>query len=142
MQHAPSLVASDVPAKGRVLVGFRERDARFVMDMQTCHTLARPIAEALPGLSQLLGELDCRSRIPQLETSCGDEEAALIVRHLDPLSEADRASELYEPGVSCPICHGQSDAERAAGMREREKQMELAEEGMGAYRNALRKLAT
>ncbi len=84
------LSVRDVPAKGRVLVGFRERDARFVMDMQTCHTLATPIADALPQLSRLLGSLDARSQIPQLEASCGDEQAALVLRHMEPLSAADQ----------------------------------------------------
>jgi len=44
-----------------------------------------------------------------------------------PLSESDRASPLYERGVSCAHCHGtRSDAELQA-LRERERQMTLAE---------------
>lgn len=79
-----------VAKKGRVLVGFRERDARFVTDMAECHTLDRRIADALPALATLVGAMDARARIPQIEVSCGDDEAALVVRHLDALSEADR----------------------------------------------------
>lgn len=78
-----------VPKKGRVLVGFRERDGRFVTDMRACHTLHPFIAGVLEDLSRLVGDLDARATIPQIETTCGDETAALVVRHLEPLSETD-----------------------------------------------------
>lgn len=45
-----------------------------------------------------------------------------------PITEADKQSELYEPGVSCPKCHGTHSAEQIARFREREKQVRLAEE--------------
>jgi 23S rRNA (uracil1939-C5)-methyltransferase len=83
------LSVREVKGKGRVLVGFRERDGRFVTDMQTCHTLYAPVAEALPALSELIGALDASAAIPQIEATCGDEVTALVLRHLDPLSAAD-----------------------------------------------------
>ena len=43
-----------------------------------------------------------------------------------PISEADKTSEYYQPGVSCPACHDdKSDAARRR-FREREKQVRLA----------------
>ena len=43
-----------------------------------------------------------------------------------PVSEADRASDRYQSGVSCPACYDdRSEAERAR-FREREKQVRLA----------------
>ena len=83
------LSVRDVAAKGRVLIGFRERDGRFVADMDECHILHKVVADALPKLSDLLGELDCRSSIPQIEVACGDERCALIIRHLEALSDGD-----------------------------------------------------
>ena len=45
-----------------------------------------------------------------------------------PITEDDKASEEYLPGVSCPACFDKkSDAERAR-FREREKQMQLAKQ--------------
>ncbi|TNF88844.1 MAG: rhodanese-related sulfurtransferase [Gammaproteobacteria bacterium] len=45
-----------------------------------------------------------------------------------PITEADKASELYQPGVSCPACYDKkSEAERER-FREREKQVRLARE--------------
>jgi 23S rRNA (uracil1939-C5)-methyltransferase len=83
------LSVREVKGKGRVLVGFRERDGRFVTDMQGCHTLFTPVAEALPALSELVGDLDASATIPQIEATCGDDETALVFRHLDPLSAGD-----------------------------------------------------
>lgn len=85
------LSVRNVPAKGRVLVGFRERDGRFVTDMTECHTLAAPVASQLTALSALVGELDARDQLPQIEATCGDDSCALVFRHMEPLSEADVA---------------------------------------------------
>ena len=43
-----------------------------------------------------------------------------------PLSAAERASPHYEEGVSCPSCIGSSDSVRLEGLRERQRQVELA----------------
>ncbi len=44
-----------------------------------------------------------------------------------PITEADKASELYQPGVSCPRCHDKSSSEQKARYRERQRQMDLAQ---------------
>jgi UPF0176 protein len=43
-----------------------------------------------------------------------------------PVSAEDRASELYEAGVSCPACHAERNDEQRAGYRERHRQESLA----------------
>lgn len=43
-----------------------------------------------------------------------------------PLSEEEQQSPCYEPGVSCPHCHGSRSPDKTAGLRERQKQMALA----------------
>ena len=78
-----------VHKKGRVLVGFRERYGRFVADMQECHVLDPRIADHLDGLSDLIGAMEARRSIPQIEVACGDDRCALVFRHLEPLSEED-----------------------------------------------------
>jgi 23S rRNA (uracil1939-C5)-methyltransferase len=79
-----------VHRKGRVLVGFRERYGRFVADMSECHVLDPRIAEQLPRLAELVHALEARRTVPQIEVACGDEQCALVFRHLEPLSEGDR----------------------------------------------------
>ena len=70
------LSVRDVAAKDRVLVGFRERNGRFVADMQECHILRSEIADALPSLAELIKSLDSRATIPQIEVACGDAHTA------------------------------------------------------------------
>ncbi len=86
------LSVRDVAAKKRVLVGFRERNGRYVADMDECHILHKKIADALPKLARLLESLECRAVIPQFEVACGDERCALIIRHLEDLSASDTES--------------------------------------------------
>lgn len=79
-----------VAAKGRVLVGFRERGGRFVADLGECHVLRAPVAERLGDLARVVDSLAARAAIPQIEVACGDERCALVFRHLVPLDDADR----------------------------------------------------
>lgn len=78
-----------VHKKERVLVGFRERYGRFVADMRECHVLDERIASQLEALSELIFSMDARRTIPQIEVACGDEQCALVFRHLEPLSAGD-----------------------------------------------------
>lgn len=43
-----------------------------------------------------------------------------------PISASDMASALYQPGISCPHCHGRKPAERLQGLEERHRQVQLA----------------
>ncbi|MDN5782969.1 MAG: 23S rRNA (uracil(1939)-C(5))-methyltransferase RlmD [Luteimonas sp.] len=84
-----------VEKKDKTLVGFRERDPRFVADLSECHTVIPRIGAAIPELSALVDGLDARRDIPQIEFIAGDATAghdgiALVFRHLQPLSEGDR----------------------------------------------------
>jgi len=78
-----------VTAKGRVLVGFRERGSSYVTDMDDCRVLIPEAARLLKPLSHLIGGLSIAARIPQVELAAGDEVVTLVIRHLDPFSDAD-----------------------------------------------------
>jgi 23S rRNA (uracil1939-C5)-methyltransferase len=77
------LAVKDVSAKGRVLVGFRERHAPFITDMHRCEVLAAPVDDLIDPLSDLVGQLSIRSRIPQIEVAVADNATALVFRVLD-----------------------------------------------------------
>lgn len=85
------LAVKDVPGKGRVLVGFRERHAPFITDMLRCEVLAVPVDGLIAELSELVGRLSIRARLPQIEVAVADEVTALVFRVLDAPSEDDRA---------------------------------------------------
>ena len=84
------LAVKDVAAKGRVLVGFRERHAPFVTNMTRCEVLAHPIDGMIESLSDLVGQLSIRARLPQIEVAVADNAVALVFRVLDQPTEEDR----------------------------------------------------
>ena len=43
-----------------------------------------------------------------------------------PITEQDKSSEYYEPGVSCPKCYGKLSDDQKARFKERQKQVQLA----------------
>ncbi|MGE3774370.1 MAG: 23S rRNA (uracil(1939)-C(5))-methyltransferase RlmD [Gammaproteobacteria bacterium] len=73
-----------------LLIGFREKHSHYVTDLRRCETLVPAVGTRLVELRALLGQLSCAADIPQIEIAAGDDEVALLVRHLRPLSEADR----------------------------------------------------
>jgi 23S rRNA (uracil1939-C5)-methyltransferase len=80
----------DVIKKGRVLVGFREKHSPYVADLTVCEVLHPSAGKQLDALSQLLGDLQAKARIPQIEVAVAGSTTALVFRHLDPLSQGDR----------------------------------------------------
>jgi 23S rRNA (uracil1939-C5)-methyltransferase len=83
------LAVKDVSAKGRVLVGFRERHAPFITDMHRCEVLATPVDALIDPLSDLIGRLSIRARLPQIEVAVAENATALVFRVLDPPSGSD-----------------------------------------------------
>lgn len=79
-----------VAKKGEVLIGFHERKSRYVADMDSCAVLPPHVSALLRPLRGLLMGMDARETCPQIELACGDGVTALVLRHLEPLSDADR----------------------------------------------------
>ena len=78
-----------VEKKGRVLVGFRERNAPFIADMHRCEVLLPQLGANLDLLSELIDQLDARAQIPQIEVAADADHIQLVFRHLQDLSEHD-----------------------------------------------------
>lgn len=83
------LGAKFVFKKDSMLLGFRERSSGWLADMDVCKVLDAQIGERLVDLKAMLSSLAGRETIPQLEMAVGDDGVAMIVRHLQPLSDAD-----------------------------------------------------
>jgi 23S rRNA (uracil1939-C5)-methyltransferase len=105
-----------VDRKDRVLVGFREQDGRYVADIASCAVLHPRVGERIAGLAALVGSLDAQRTIPQIEVAVGDEVAALVFRHMAPLSGSD-TSKLREfargTGIAVFLQPGGMDSVRA-----------------------------
>jgi 23S rRNA (uracil1939-C5)-methyltransferase len=80
-----------VDKKNRTLVGFREANGRYVAEVSRCEVLHPAVGTRIGELAELIESLDARHAIPQIEVAIGDADAALVLRHLQPLGESDRA---------------------------------------------------
>ena len=78
-----------VTKKQTVLVGFREKNGRYLAQLQGCETLDARISQLIPALQTLIHSMQAYQSIPQIEVSMGDEQLALVVRHLIPLNTED-----------------------------------------------------
>jgi 23S rRNA (uracil1939-C5)-methyltransferase len=80
-----------VRKKGEVLVGFHERKSRYVADMRECRVLAPHVSALLLPLRALIGGMEARETLPQIELAVGEHVTALVLRHMEPLSASDLA---------------------------------------------------
>jgi 23S rRNA (uracil1939-C5)-methyltransferase len=77
-------------AKNHVFLGFRERNfPRFITDISHCPILNTRVHEQLDTIRELIVSLDEPAIIPQVEIAAGDDQVALIFRHMEPLSQQD-----------------------------------------------------
>ncbi|MDR5750832.1 MULTISPECIES: 23S rRNA (uracil(1939)-C(5))-methyltransferase RlmD [unclassified Caballeronia] len=97
--HGPSwgyryrarLTVRYVEKKGGVLVGFHEKKSSYVADMTSCEVLPPHVSAMLVPLRHLVAGLSIRERMPQIELAVGSDVTALVLRILEPLTEADEA---------------------------------------------------
>ena len=78
-----------VAKKGKVLIGFHERKSRYVADMEVCPVLPAKVSALLLPMRDLIGAMEQRERLPQIELAAGEGMTALVLRHLEPLSASD-----------------------------------------------------
>jgi 23S rRNA (uracil1939-C5)-methyltransferase len=83
------LAVKYVARKGRVLVGYRERNKPYVADMRRCETLHPSVGEHLSDLVELIDGLSIREQLPQIEVAVGDNAVAMVFRVLTAPSEED-----------------------------------------------------
>lgn len=82
-----------VPKKGGILVGFRERQSRYVVDMKECHVLPRHVSDMLVPLRHLIESLSIMREVPQIEVAVGNDGdqliTVLLLRIMAPLTADD-----------------------------------------------------
>ncbi|WP_031433163.1 23S rRNA (uracil(1939)-C(5))-methyltransferase RlmD [Methylomarinum vadi] len=79
-----------VAKKGRVLVGFRERRNPFLAEIESCKVMRPIVGENLLALSEMIGRLTIKAKIPQIEVAIGDEQCVLAFRVLEPPTAEDK----------------------------------------------------
>jgi 23S rRNA (uracil1939-C5)-methyltransferase len=80
-----------VASKGGALVGFRERRAPLVVDMDSCEVLPPRISALIRPLRNMISELTVDNRIPQIEVAIGEGAVVLTLRVLDRPTDGDLA---------------------------------------------------
>jgi 23S rRNA (uracil1939-C5)-methyltransferase len=103
-RHRARLSVRQVASKGGALVGFRERRAPLVVDMDSCEVLPARISALIRPLRELISSLTLDNRIPQIEIAVGEEAVVLTVRVLDRPIASDvvllrEFSTLHEVGI-------------------------------------------
>lgn len=78
--------------KEKVFVGFRERGSPLLADLRRCEVLAEPVGALIEDLATLVGGLELRARIAQIEVAVADNVTALVLRVLDAPGAADLAA--------------------------------------------------
>lgn len=94
-RHRARLSVRYVRCRDEVLVGFHERVRGFIADMQSCAILTERVSDLLMPLRTLIAGLSIRERLPQIEVAVGDQTIVLVLRVLDPPSQADHDALLH-----------------------------------------------
>jgi 23S rRNA (uracil1939-C5)-methyltransferase len=78
-----------VSKKARAVVGFRERSAPYLADLERCEVLAASVSDLPGALGRLVSKLSIRERVPQIELAVAESATALVIRVLQPPTAAD-----------------------------------------------------
>ena len=90
-RHKARLRVRYVEKKGGVLVGFNEKASSYVTFMDSCEVLTKPVSDLIVPLKVLIGQLSIKQSLPQIELAVGEDATVLVLRILEPLTEADVA---------------------------------------------------
>ncbi len=88
-RHKARLGVRYVTKKQTTLVGFREKNGRYIAEMHTCAVLPPSVAELIMPLRTLIDGLHSRQHIAQIEVAVDSNAIALIIRHLCALDAHD-----------------------------------------------------
>lgn len=90
-RHKARLGVRYVHKKEKVLVGFRERNSSFITETTRCEVLHPSVGEIIDELASCINQLQAKRNIPQIEVAIGENQTVLVFRHLEELSDDDRA---------------------------------------------------
>jgi len=80
-----------VTKKNRVLVGFHEKNGRYIADIKSCVVLHPAVGTIITELEDLIAKISIYRAIPQIEVAVGDNATVLVLRHLQAFTEEDKA---------------------------------------------------
>lgn len=78
-----------VDKKNALLIGFHEKNGRYVADLSCCPVLHPSVGQLIEPLKKMIMQLTIYRQIPQIEVAIADNVSALIFRHLIAMPEQD-----------------------------------------------------
>ena len=88
-RHKARIGIRYLPNKNQLLMGFREAQSNRLTEIRTCKILDQQLDQALPEIRLLLESLKGKSDIGHIELAKGDQDIALLVRHINKLNQDD-----------------------------------------------------
>jgi len=88
-RHKARLGVRYVIKKESLLVGFREKNGRYITDIENCPILHPGVGNKIKALRTLIQSLEHKQDIPQIEVAIGDHNIALVIRHLTDLTDQE-----------------------------------------------------
>ena len=88
-RHKARIGIRYLPNKNQLLMGFREAQSNRLTEIRTCKILDQQLDQALPEIHLLLESLKGKSDIGHIELAKGDQDIALLVRHINKLNQDD-----------------------------------------------------
>lgn len=78
-----------VDKKNALLIGFHEKNGRYVADLSCCPVLHPSVGQLIEPLKKMIMQLSIYRQIPQIEVAIADNFSALIFRHLSDMTDQD-----------------------------------------------------
>ncbi|AOA59177.1 23S rRNA (uracil(1939)-C(5))-methyltransferase RlmD [Acinetobacter larvae] len=88
-RHKTRIGVRYLPKSKRLRFGFRQAQSNFLTEIQHCAILDQHLDQALPELKQCLSQLHACGDIGHVELIKGDQQVALLVRHMRRLNASD-----------------------------------------------------
>ncbi|MGF1701601.1 23S rRNA (uracil(1939)-C(5))-methyltransferase RlmD [Photobacterium makurazakiensis] len=78
-----------MPAGGKLKIGFRKKQSKEIVDVESCPVLAQSLNALLPALRQVLSQLKAKKHLGHVELVEADNGRVVLIRHLQPFSDQD-----------------------------------------------------
>lgn len=89
-RHRARLSVRYVEKKNSVLIGFHEKNSRFITNMHSCLILPQQASKLIEQLRDLFMQLNIKDKIPQIELSIGENIIIVVIRHMLPFNQEDK----------------------------------------------------
>lgn len=88
-RHKARFSVKYVAKKNKVLIGFHEKNSRYIAEINQCDILPKSVSNLLVPFAACINLMSIRDQIPQIELAVTPEATAIVIRHLAPFTDHD-----------------------------------------------------